>query len=41
VLALAREGVAVRKMEPDTPPLEALFAVLTGADPAADEAVAA
>ena len=30
VLELARAGVAVRQLEPDTPPLEALFANLTG-----------
>ena len=32
VLALAGAGVAVRQLEPDTPPLEALFANLTGGD---------
>jgi len=31
VLDLARHGVAVRQLEPDVPPLEALFAALTGA----------
>jgi ABC-2 type transport system ATP-binding protein len=31
VLELARVGVAVRRMEPDVPPLEALFTALTGA----------
>jgi ABC-2 type transport system ATP-binding protein len=31
VLELAREAVAVRQLEPDVPPLEALFAALTGA----------
>ncbi|GIH15444.1 ABC transporter ATP-binding protein [Rugosimonospora africana] len=30
VLELAAAGVAVRRLEPDVPPLEALFAVLTG-----------
>jgi hypothetical protein len=33
VLGLAREGVAVRQLEPDVPPLELLFTALTGADP--------
>jgi ABC-2 type transport system ATP-binding protein len=32
VLELARAGVAVRQLEPDTPPLEALFTSLTGGD---------
>jgi ABC-2 type transport system ATP-binding protein len=36
VLALAGAGVAVRQLEPDIPPLEALFATLTG--DTADEA---
>lgn len=33
VIELAHEGIAVRQLEPDVPPLEALFASLTG-DPA-------
>lgn len=32
VLELANAGVAVRQLEPDTPPLEALFTTLTGTD---------
>jgi ABC-2 type transport system ATP-binding protein len=36
VLELARAGVAVRQLEPDTPPLEALFASLTGGDTSDD-----
>jgi ABC-2 type transport system ATP-binding protein len=33
VLELARAGVAVRRMEPDVPPLESLFSALTRAAP--------
>jgi ABC-2 type transport system ATP-binding protein len=33
VLELARAGVAVRQLEPDVPPLEALFTALTGSIP--------
>jgi len=33
VLELARTGVAVRQLEPDVPPLEALFTALTGSIP--------
>lgn len=35
VLDLARAGVAVRQLEPDVPPLEALFTALTGSIPEA------
>lgn len=35
VLELARAGVAVRQLEPDVPPLEALFTSLTGSIPEA------
>ena len=30
VIELAHENIAVRQLEPDVPPLEALFASLTG-----------
>jgi ABC-2 type transport system ATP-binding protein len=45
VLELARSGVAVRRLEPDVPPLESLFTALTGpapevAEPAIPEVVA-
>jgi hypothetical protein len=33
VLELARAGVAVRQLEPDMPPLEALFTALTSTAP--------
>ena len=33
VLELARDGVAVRQLEPDVPPLDSLFTALTGAVP--------
>ena len=33
VLELGRAGVAVRHLEPDTPPLESLFTALTGTVP--------
>jgi ABC-2 type transport system ATP-binding protein len=35
VLELARAGVAVRRLEPDVPPLDALFTGLTGSTPEA------
>jgi ABC-2 type transport system ATP-binding protein len=41
VLELARAGVALRRLEPDVPPLEALFTELTGGDPADIEQEAA
>lgn len=38
VLELGRAGVAVRQLEPDTPPLESLFTALTGPAPEVAEA---
>jgi ABC-2 type transport system ATP-binding protein len=37
VLELAAQGIAVRRLEPDVPPLDALFSALTTGQPAQNE----